>query len=311
MSTVHGWKQDALTATFKPRPITSGLAAHDNLLRPASFRLQTGMETSDLKRGIQPLHPSSKLTGRSPKIGEKLVGSWLQCPPRPDLASTMYSAQRTAQHANATSSRIQQLASQQIMALAQIMSTVTLDQLRAFRSAQTTKLTPSWTSRRDASTNNLRTQQISPTIAHSYYSSNRFQPRPVYALILSAKSVGIHVAKNKSTLSELVERKKSTGDTQSESKTTIGRASMRPTVPIQMMRAPKHKLILLEDSDSEDPKPFPKDIKVLALVIQTTMFRMKVQILSVPDDETLSLDAFYRNLRGKNPTLLGRHQEIS
>ncbi|KZV31320.1 epsin-2 [Dorcoceras hygrometricum] len=104
--------------------------------------------------------------------------------------------------------------------------------------------------------------------------------------ILSTKFVGTYVAKNKSTLAELVEKKKSTSDTVRPTttkvkrledvstsaddfvqlvvkckRTTIGRAAVRPTVPIQMMHPPKRKLILLEDSDSEDPKSLPKETK--------------------------------------------------
>ncbi|KZV27047.1 protein phosphatase 2C 70 [Dorcoceras hygrometricum] len=42
---------------------------------------------------------------------------------------------------------------------------------------------------------------------------------------------------------------------------TFGKAVVRPIVPIQMMRPPKHKLIMLEDFDFEDPKPLPNEIK--------------------------------------------------
>ncbi|KZV24180.1 hypothetical protein F511_03497 [Dorcoceras hygrometricum] len=85
-------------------------------------------------------------------------------------------------------------------------------------------------------------------------------------------------------------------------RTTIGRPAVRPTEPIQMTRPPKRKLILLEDSDSEDPKPLPKETKVSAHVFQTSMSRMRAQILAVPDDESLSLDALYRILKGKSYT---------
>ncbi|KZV33768.1 putative L-type lectin-domain containing receptor kinase S.5 [Dorcoceras hygrometricum] len=92
--------------------------------------------------------------------------------------------------------------------------------------------------------------------------------------------------------------------------TTIGRAAVRPTVPIQMTHPPKCKLILLEDSDSEDPKPLLKEIKVSAPVDQNalTSSRLKAKIFAVPDNESLSLRILY-GLVEQNPFLLRRCQD--
>ncbi|KZV43267.1 hypothetical protein F511_20046 [Dorcoceras hygrometricum] len=113
--------------------------------------------------------------------------------------------------------------------------------------------------------------------------------------ILSAKSVGTYVANNKSTMEELVEKNKSTGET------VISNQSQKAGgFPIQMTRPPKRKLILLEDSDSEDPKSLLKEIKLSEPMVQTTMSWMKSHILEVPDAESLSLDALYRYLWAKH-----------
>ncbi|KZV42312.1 hypothetical protein F511_32394 [Dorcoceras hygrometricum] len=90
--------------------------------------------------------------------------------------------------------------------------------------------------------------------------------------------------------------------------TTFGKAAVRPTVPIQMTRPPKRKLILL-DSDFEDPKPLPNEIKVSAHMYQTGMSRMKAKILAVPDEESLSLEDLTwtcRTRRAFPPSVMSR-----
>ncbi|KZV35795.1 hypothetical protein F511_33231 [Dorcoceras hygrometricum] len=143
--------------------------------------------------------------------------------------------------------------------------------------------------------------------------------------ILSVKSVGTYVSKNKSAQAELVEEKKFTGDAETTTapkaklledvstraevfvqpavkRKRTRRAAVRPTVPIQMVRPPKRKLILLEDSDSEDAKPLTKDIKVSAPMdpAVTMLSQMNAKILEVPDDESLSLEELIWNLRAKS-----------
>ncbi|KZV45550.1 protein Rf1, mitochondrial-like [Dorcoceras hygrometricum] len=97
--------------------------------------------------------------------------------------------------------------------------------------------------------------------------------------ILSVKSAGTYVAKNKSAQEEIVKEKNY--NAVKKKRTSIGRAAVRPTVPIQMSRPPKRKIILLEDYDSEDAKPLTKDVRVSAPMTQavTTLSRMKAKIL--------------------------------
>ncbi|KZV54821.1 hypothetical protein F511_36448 [Dorcoceras hygrometricum] len=95
-----------------------------------------------------------------------------------------------------------------------------------------------------------------------------------------------------------------------QKRTTIGRAAVRPIVPIQMEHPLKRKLILLEDSDSEDTKPLMKDIPVsthVAIAYPTSSL-VAAKLAEIPDDESLSLEELLWTLRAKTflPSMMSK-----
>ncbi|KZV14750.1 hypothetical protein F511_41110 [Dorcoceras hygrometricum] len=93
-------------------------------------------------------------------------------------------------------------------------------------------------------------------------------------------------------------------------RTTIGRAAMKPTIPYQVARTPKRKLILLDDSDSEDVKPVAKVLRVPAPVVRADpmLTLVTTMLAKVPDDESLSLEDLIRTCRAKvfPPSVMSR-----
>ncbi|KZV45852.1 synaptonemal complex protein 1-like [Dorcoceras hygrometricum] len=111
----------------------------------------------------------------------------------------------------------------------------------------------------------------------------RFHPELVASLNLFPSFTPFPASFLPTALAELVEKKQSTGNTvrpiapkakrledvstgavafvqpKFKRKRATRRPGVRPTVPTQMTRPPKRKLILLEDYDYEDPKPLPKE----------------------------------------------------
>ncbi|KZV23564.1 hypothetical protein F511_05118 [Dorcoceras hygrometricum] len=154
--------------------------------------------------------------------------------------------------------------------------------------------------------------------------------------ILTTKSVGTFLAEEISDRVESVKNKKLSGGTEKvgatkvkrfeelctkadafvqpavKSKcTTIGKAVVRPTVPIQMMRPPKRKLILLEDSDSDDPKPMSKSARLRDFMSSIHSVKLQSQELissskSDCNKRMTSLEVSVEDLRQSHMSLVNK-----